>query len=83
MIFFYDTGDNNVFGLIQPAPDSEDTLEAYIIDEDVVDTMVDYMLESMEQKKLIYVMNLILSVGRNIKLIITLTLCLIPLGKKI
>ena len=35
-------------------------------DEDVVDTTGDDMLESLEQKMVISMMNLILSVGRNI-----------------
>ena len=49
-LFVYAYGDNNIVGLITPTPDSEDTLEAYIPDEDVVDTMEVDILEAMELK---------------------------------
>ena len=50
-------------------------------DEEVVDNMVDYMLESIELKIVIYVMTLILYVGRKIKSMMTLNLWLVPLNK--
>ena len=49
-LFFYTSGDNNVVRLIQPTPDSAYTMESYITDEDVVNTMVDDILEAMELK---------------------------------
>ena len=49
-LFFYASGENNVVSLIQSNPDSADTPEAYITDEDVVNTTVDDILEAMEQK---------------------------------
>ena len=49
-LFVYSAGDNNIFGLIQPTQDSVDTSEAYMIDNYVVDTMGDDMLEAMEPK---------------------------------
>ena len=49
-LFVYADGNNNIFGLIHPTPDSEYTLEVYITDEDVVDTMGDDIMESMEIK---------------------------------
>ena len=79
--FVYDASDNIFFGLIHPTPDSADTPEAYMIYKDVVDTMVDDMLEAMERKMAISVMTPILSVGRNMKLMITLTLCQMNLNK--
>ena len=42
--------------------------------------MVDYMLESIELKIVIYVMTLILYVGRKIKSMMTLNLWLVPLN---
>ena len=38
--FVYDASDNNVACLIQPTPNSADTPNAYMTDEEVVDTMV-------------------------------------------
>ena len=81
-LFVYDACDNNVVGFIHPTPDSADTPEAYITDEDVVNTTVDDILEAMEQKMVRYVITLILDVGGNIKWVMTLTLCLTP-SKKI
>ena len=43
--------------------------------------MRDDMLDEMESKMVIYVMTLILAVGRNIKFMMTLNLCIIPLNK--
>ena len=43
-LFVYDAGDNNVVGLIQTIPDSADTSESYMPDEDMVDTMGDDIL---------------------------------------
>ena len=77
----YDDGDNNIVVLIHPTPDSKDTLEAHMPYEDVFDTMRNDMLEEMEYKMLISVMTLILAVGKDVKWIMTLTLCLIPLNK--
>ena len=48
----YNTGDNNVVGLIHPTPDIEKTLEVYIPDQDVVDTMVADIMEAMELKNI-------------------------------
>ena len=48
--FVYAAGENNGVGLIQPTPDSVDTPEAYITDEDVVDTIIVDILEAMELK---------------------------------
>ena len=78
----YASGENNVVGLIQTTTDSEYTPEAYITDEDVVSNMGDYMLEAMVPKMVRYVMTIILAVGGNMKLMMTLTLCLMPLQKK-
>ena len=44
-LFLYNYGDNNVVCLIHPTPDIADTLEYYIPDEYVVNTMGDNMLE--------------------------------------
>ena len=49
-LLVYDDGDNNVVDLIHPTPYSEDTLEAYMPDGDVIDTMGDDMLEAMGRK---------------------------------
>ena len=49
-LFVYDADDNSVVGLIYPTPDSSDTLEDYIPDEDVFDTMGDDIMEAMELK---------------------------------
>ena len=49
-LFVYAADENNVVCLIHPTPQSEDTLESEILDQDVVDTMVDYMLEEMVLK---------------------------------
>ena len=46
-ILVCDTGDNSFVSLIQINPDSVDTSEAYMLDQGVVDTMVDDMLEAM------------------------------------
>ena len=43
--------------------------------------MRDDMLDELELKMIIYVMTLIIAVGRNMKFIITLNLCLMPLKK--
>ena len=48
--YFYAAHDNNVVGLILTTPDSVDTPESEIPDEDMVDTMGDDMLEAMECK---------------------------------
>ena len=37
-----------IFILVQPTPESSDTQEAYMSDEEVVDTMGDNMIEVME-----------------------------------
>ena len=37
--FVYAAGENYVVGLIHPTPYNEDTPEAYVIDDDVVDNM--------------------------------------------
>ena len=50
-------------------------------DEDVVYTTGYDMLDSMELKMLIYVVTLIISVGGNMKWMMTLTLFLMPLNK--
>ena len=42
------SGENNAVGLIHANTDSEDTTEAYITDEDVVDTMRYDILEVKE-----------------------------------
>ena len=52
-----------------------------MIDEDMVDTMGDYMLEAMEQKMAISAMTLILAMGSNMIWTITRTLCLIIFNK--
>ena len=44
------SGKNNVVVLINPATESLDKPEYEIKDEDVVDTMGDYMLEATEQE---------------------------------
>ena len=49
-LFVYAAGYNIVVSLINPTPDSADTPEDYITDEDVVDTMGDDILEAMELK---------------------------------
>ena len=43
----YDAGDNNVVGLIHTNPDSADTTEPYMKDEDVVDIMGYYIMDPM------------------------------------
>ena len=58
-----------------------DTSEDEINDEEVVDTMGYDILEAMEWKMLRYVMTLILAVGRKIKWMMKLNICLIPLKK--
>ena len=80
-LFYYADGDNNVVGFIQTTKDSADTPEACMPDEDVVYTTGYDMLDSMELNILIYVMTLIISVGGNIKWMMTLTLFLVPLNK--
>ena len=47
-LFIYDYGDNNVVRFIHPTTDSENKPEDYMPDEDVIDTIGDYMLEEME-----------------------------------
>ena len=47
-LFFYDDDYNNVVDLINTTPESEDTPQAEISDEDLVDTMLDDMLDDME-----------------------------------
>ena len=47
-LFICASDENNDIVLVQPTPYSEDTLEAEILYEDVVDIVVDYMLEEME-----------------------------------
>ena len=49
-LFFYAAGENNVDHFIQFTPEIADTPESYIIDEDVVDTMGDDMMDAMELK---------------------------------
>ena len=49
-LFVYTDGNNNVVDLIHTTPDSADTPEACMPDEDVVDIMGDDMLEAMELK---------------------------------
>ena len=48
--FVYADGDNNVVGLMQPITYSVDTPEAYMSDEDVVDTMIDDIMDATEIK---------------------------------
>ena len=48
--FVYVDYDYEVVGFLLPTTQSEDTPEAEITDEDVVDTMGDYMMEAMECK---------------------------------
>ena len=80
-LFVYASDENNVVVLIQPTPESADTPEADIPDEEVVHTMGDDMLETMKLKMVRYVMTLILAVGRSMKLMMTLNLCMIPLKR--
>ena len=47
-LFICASDENNDIVLMQPTPYSEDTLEAEILYEDVVDIVVEYMLEEME-----------------------------------
>ena len=49
-LFFYASDYNTAVVLIQPTPDISDTPEAEMLDEEVVDTMVDGMMEAMECK---------------------------------
>ena len=49
-LFVYIAGENNVVGLIYPTTDITDTMEAYMTDYDMVDTMGYNMLEAMELK---------------------------------
>ena len=80
-LFIYAAGSNNSVGLIHPTPYSAYTPEVYIEYEDVVDTMGDYMMDATEHKMERSVMTLIISVGRKMKLMMKLTLCMIPLKK--
>ena len=48
--FVYYYGENNVVGLLQPTPDSADTPETYMTDEDLVYTMGYPFLDAMERK---------------------------------
>ena len=77
----YASDENNVVGLIKTTTDSEYKPKAYTTDEDVVNNMGDDMLEAMVPKMVRYVMTIILAVGGNMKLMMTLTLCLMPLQK--
>ena len=79
--FFYASGDNNVVSLIQPTPDSEDTLEDYMPDEDVVDKMGYDIIEAMELKNGKIYDDSDSICGGGMKLIIKLTLCLMTLKK--
>ena len=47
----------------------------------MTDNVVDERLEAMELEMVRYVMTLILAVGRNMKLTMTLNLCMMPLNK--
>ena len=47
-LFFYAYDDNNVVGLMQPTPQRAYTPEVEILYEYVVDTMVDDLVEAME-----------------------------------
>ena len=49
-LFVYDAGEKNVVGLIYHTPDSEYTTEAYMKNDDVVDTIGYNMMEAMEHK---------------------------------
>ena len=49
-LFVYAAGENNVVILIQNTPDSADTTDFYMTDEDVVDNMGDDIIETMERK---------------------------------
>ena len=51
-LFVYDYGDNNVANLIHTTPYISDILEFYMPNEDVVGTVVDDILESMERKNI-------------------------------
>ena len=67
--------------MIQPTPESADTPKADMSYEGVVDTMGDDILDETEWKMVGYLMTLIIAVGRNIKLMMTINLYLMPLKK--
>ena len=56
-------------------------MEDYIIDQYEVDTMGDFIMEAIGEKMVRYVMTLILDLGSNMKWMMKLTLCMIPLKK--
>ena len=56
-------------------------MEDYIIDQYAVDTMGAYIMEAIGEKMVRYVMTLILDLGSNMKWMMKLTLCMIPLKK--
>ena len=80
-LFVYASDKNNVVVLIQPSPDSSDTPELDIPEKDMVDTMGYDMLEVMGWKMVRYVMTLILDLGRNMKWMMTINICIVPLKK--
>ena len=79
--FVYASGDNDVVVLIHPNPDSAETLESEITDEEVFDNMGDDMLEEMEWKNGNIFDTTILAVGRNMKWMMAINLCLMELKK--
>ena len=77
----YYSDEENIVGLLHLTTESDYIPEAEIIYGELVDTIEYDIMEATEIKKFISVMTMIISVGRNMKWMSIIPICIMPLIK--